>query len=86
MFNHFEVLDDPRDIRGKIYKLINILIMTIYGILCDYNDFNNLADFLKVYENYFINFLNLENRAPSHDTLSNVFTCIILYSDAKNAQ
>ena len=83
MFNHFEVLDDSRDIRGKIYKLINILIMTIYGILCDYND---LADFLKVYENYFINFLNLENRAPSHDTLSNVFTCIILYSDAKNAQ
>lgn len=76
LFNHFEVLDDPRDIRGKRHKLINILIMTIYGILCGYTDFTNLADFLKVHENYFIKLLNLENGTPSHDTLSNVFACI----------
>lgn len=54
LFNHFEVLEDPRDIRGKRHELINVLIMTIYGILCGYTDFTNLADFLKVYEEYFI--------------------------------
>ena len=76
LFNHFEVLDDPRDIRGKRHQLINILIMTIYGILCGYTDFTNLADFLKVHEDYFIKLLNLENGTPFHDTLSNVFVCI----------
>ena len=76
MFNHFEILEDPRDIRGKRHKLINIIVMTIYGILCGYTDFTNLADFLKVYEEYFVNLLNLENGTPSHDTLSNVFRSI----------
>ena len=73
LFEQFEILEDPRDIRGKKHELTNILIMTIYGILCGYTDFVNIADFLNVYEEYFINLLNLENGIPSHDTFSNVF-------------
>ncbi len=76
LYNHFEILEDPRDIRGKRHELVNILIMTIYGILCGYTDFTNLADFLKVYEDYFTSLLRLENGTPSHDTLSNVFSII----------
>ena len=76
LYNHFEVLEDPRDTRGKRHDMINILIMTIYGILCGYTDFTNLADFLKVHEDYFISLLNLEYGTPSHDTLSNVFAVI----------
>lgn len=76
LYNHFEILEDPRDIRGKKHELINILIMTIYGILCGYTDFTNLADFLKVHEEYFISLLNLQYGTPSHDTLSNVFSVI----------
>lgn len=76
LFNHFEILEDPRDIRGKKHELINIIIMTIYGILCKYTDFTNLADFLKVHENYFTNLLDLKNGTPSHDTLSKVFASI----------
>lgn len=76
LFNHFEILEDPRDIRGKRHELINIIIMTIYGILCGYTDFTNLADFLKVHEEYFTNLLNLKYGTPSHDTLSNVFAII----------
>ena len=76
LFNHFEILEDPRNIRGKKHELINIIIMTIYGILCKYTDFTNLADFLKVHEDYFTNLLDLKNGTPSHDTLSNVFASI----------
>lgn len=76
LYNHFEILEDPRDIRGKKHELINILIMTIYGILCGYVDFTNLADFLKVHETYFTNLLDLKHGTPSHDTLSNVFAII----------
>jgi len=76
LFNHFEVLEDPRDIRGKKHELINILIMTIYGTLCGYTDFVNMVDFLTLHEDYFLNLLNLENGIPSHDTFSRVFSLI----------
>ena len=76
LYNRFEILEDPRDIRGKKHDLSNILVMTIYGILCGYTDFTNLADFIKVHEEYFTNLLSLENGTPSHDTFSNVFSMI----------
>lgn len=50
--------------------------MTIYGILCGYTDFTNLADFLNVYEDYFTTRLKLENGTPSYHTLPNVFAII----------
>lgn len=76
LYKHFVVLEDPRDIRGKKHELINILIMVIYGILCGYTDFENMADFFEVHEDYFTKLLNLQNGTPSHDTLSRVFAMI----------
>ena len=76
LFEHFEILEDPRDIRGKKHKLINILILTIYGILCGYTDFTNMTDFLKLNEEYFNNLLSLKNGIPSHDCFSRVFSII----------
>lgn len=76
LYEHFEILEDPRDIRGKRHDLINIIIMTIYGVLCGYTDFVNMVDFLELNEEYFINHLKLENGIPSHDTFSRVFSII----------
>ena len=76
LFERFEVLDDPRDIRGERYKLIDILVMTIYGLLCGLKDFTNIADFMKLKEEYFTQLLDLENGTPSHDCLSDVFASI----------
>lgn len=50
--------------------------MTIYGILCGLTDFTNIADFLKIKEEYFTQLLNLEHGTPSHDCLSDVFAAI----------
>lgn len=76
IFERFEVLEDPRDIRGKKYKLMDLLTMTIYGLLCGLKDFTNIADFLKLKENYFTQLLGLENGVPSHDCLSDLFATI----------
>lgn len=76
LFNHFEILEDFRDIRGKKHELVNIIIMSIYGILCGYTDFVNMTDFLQLNEEYFINLLNLENGIPSHDTFSRIFASL----------
>jgi predicted transposase YbfD/YdcC len=76
LYNYINILEDTRDIRGKKHKLTDIIIMTIYGVLCGYTDFVNMADFLKLHEQYFIDLLNLENGVPSHDTFSRVFSLI----------
>ena len=76
LFERFEVLEDPRDIRGKKYKLIDVLIMTIYAILCGQEDYVNIADFMKLKEDYFKELLNLENGTPSHDCLSDLYARI----------
>lgn len=76
LFKRFEVLEDSRDERGKKYKLIDILIMTIYGLLCGLKDFTNIADFMKLKEDYFTKLLNLENGTPSHDCLSDLYASI----------
>lgn len=76
LFERFEVLEDPRDIRGKRYKLIDILIMTIYGLLCGLTDYTNIADFMKLKEDYFTHLLDLKNGTPSHDCLSDLFAQI----------
>ena len=70
LINYFEILEDPRDIRGKKHNLANILILTVYGILCGYTDFENMADFLEIHEDYFIKLLSLENDIRSHDTFN----------------
>ena len=76
LFEQFKVIEDPRDIRGKKHELINILIMTIYGILLKHTDFTNISYFLKINEKYFIEVLGLEHGVPSHDCLSDVFAVI----------
>ena len=76
LFEQFKVLEDPRDVRGKKYKLIDILIMTIYWILYGLKDFTNIADFMKLKEEYFTELLGLENGTPSHDCLSDLFASI----------
>ncbi len=76
LFEEFEVLEDPRDLRGKRYKLIDILVMTIYGLLYGLKDYTNIADFMKLKEEYFTNLLELENGTPSHDCLSDLFASI----------
>ena len=79
LLNHLEVLEDPRDIRGNKHRLVDILIMTIYGTLCGYTDFVNMSDFLSLHEEYFTQLLDLKNGIPSHDTFSRVFSIINPY-------
>jgi hypothetical protein len=75
VFNKFCVIKDPRDNRGKRYLLMDLLIMTIYGILNGYEDFENLAYFLKQRESYFRNLLLIE-KTPSPDCISYLFSML----------
>jgi len=75
VFNQFSVITDPRDNRGKRYRVMDLFIMVIYGILNGHEDFDNLAYFLKLNDEYFKKLLLIE-KTPSHDCLSDLFSMI----------
>jgi len=69
-------IEDTRDNRGKRHKLLDIFILTIFGLLWGHTDFTNMALELKYHEEYFTELLGLENGIPSHDTFSAAFSII----------
>ena len=72
----FGTIEDSRDNRGKRHKLLDIFILTIFGLLWGHTDFTNMAIDLKYNETYFTALLGLENGIPSHDTFSAAFSVI----------
>ena len=72
----FSTIEDPRDNRGKRYKLLDIFILTVFGLLWGHTDFTNMVIDLKYQEAYFTALLGLENGIPSHDTFSAAFSII----------
>ena len=72
----FSTIEDPRDNRGKRYRLLDIFILAIFGLLWGHTDFTNMALELKYKEAYFTELLGLKNGIPSHDTFSAAFSII----------
>jgi len=72
----FGCIEDPRDNRGKRHRLLDVFILTIFGLLWGHTDFTNMALELKYHEEYFASLLKLANGIPSHDTFSAVFSII----------
>lgn len=73
---YFSKLPDSRDNRGLKHELSNIIVMSIYAVLCGYTDAENMAFFMKLQEEYFIKMLDLKHGVPSADTLLRVFALI----------
>ena len=69
----FREMDDPRNDKGKKYPLIDVIILSIYGVLCGFTDFTNMAYYLKKREAELTEKLELEAGVPSHDVFSDVF-------------
>ncbi len=73
---YFSDLADNRDSRGLRHDLGNIIVMSIYAVLCGYTDAENMAFFMKLQEPYFEKMLDLKYGTPSADTLLRVFAVI----------
>ena len=71
----FSRIPDPRDVRGKRYRLDDILILATYGTLWGFTDFVNMCAELEYHLNYFRQLLGVE-RIPSHDCFSATFAAI----------
>lgn len=76
MYPYFSILKDPRDARGLRHELGNIIVMSIYAVLCGCTDAENMSYFMKLQEDYFTKLLDLKYGVPSADTLLRVFALI----------
>jgi len=70
---HFEDLPDPRRDHNKEHKLIDIIVLSLCGVLAGCEAFTEIEEFGKHKEDFFREFLELTNGIPSHDTFGRVF-------------
>jgi predicted transposase YbfD/YdcC len=72
----FSGIKDPRVERTKKHLLIDIIALTICGIISGAQSWEEIEDFGNLHKNWFAKFLELPNGIPSHDTISRVFSAL----------
>ena len=74
--NCFEDLSDPRVSGRCTYKLTDVIIIAICGVLCGADSWVGIEMVGREKEEWFGEFLDLEHGIPSHDTFGDVFAMI----------
>lgn len=73
---HFENVEDPRQIGKVDHPLINIIFITICGVLCGADNWVAIAAFGNAQREWLSQHLNLEKGIPSHDTFGKTFAVL----------
>lgn len=78
MREYFESITDPRQSWKVAYNLLEIVIMTICGVMSGCEHWEDIVDFCRVKETWFreILGLTLKNGIASHDTFQRIFQLI----------
>lgn len=69
----FAEVVDPRIDRTKRHRLLDILTITLCGVLCGAENWVEIADWAEAKWAWLTDWLGLEHGVPSHDTLGRVF-------------
>jgi predicted transposase YbfD/YdcC len=77
IFEHFAELTDPRIDRRKDHKLLDIVGLSICGVICGADGWTEIEEFGKSKESWLRTFLELSNGIPSHDTIGRVFARLL---------
>ena len=72
----FGNLTDPRVERTKKHLLLDIIALSISGILSGAETWEEVEDFAQEHQAWFSSFLSLPNGIPSHDTMSRAFSLL----------
>ena len=68
----FNSLKDPRKIQTPPHSLLNIITISICGVICGADNFVTIAQFGQSKQKWFESFLDMPNGIPSHDTFNDV--------------
>lgn len=72
----FGIIEDPRVDRTKLHQLLDIIALSIMGIMAGAQNFEEIEDFGSMHEGWLRKYLELKNGIPSHDTINRVFQII----------
>lgn len=73
---YFETISDPRVERSKKHHLLDIIIITLCGILAGADGWDAIYDFAVIKKDWLKKFLSLKNDIPSSDTIRRVISRI----------
>ncbi len=69
-------IPDPRHGNGIRHKLIDVIIIGILAILCEYDEYTEMELFGEMKQEWLRSFLELPQGIPSHDTFGDIFAAI----------
>jgi predicted transposase YbfD/YdcC len=76
LFDHFASLEDPRVERTKLHALLDIVALTICGVLCGADGWDDIRFYACSLQSWYRTFLALKNGIPSSDTIRRVMSAI----------
>jgi predicted transposase YbfD/YdcC len=76
LIEYFDDIEDVRLDRNKKHLLVDILVLTICGVICGANGPTEIVSVAKGKFDWFRTFLALPNGVPSHDTIGRVLARI----------
>jgi len=72
----FSDIEDPRIDRTKDHLLADMIFITIAGVICGADSWNDIENYGKSKESWLKQFLKLPNGIPSHDTFNRLYSAI----------
>ena len=72
----FDGIEDPRVERTRRYKLTDVLLIALIGVVAGQKGWDHIADFAEVREKELSRLLELPNGTPSADTIRRVMSAV----------
>jgi len=73
---YFGDMEDEREAKKVKHDLYEIIFMAFIGILCGVDGYNEMEEFVKEQEEWFLKYIELKNGVPSHDTFRKVLNML----------
>ncbi|NQY10595.1 MAG: transposase family protein, partial [Flavobacteriales bacterium] len=72
LLDFFEDLEDPRRNKCKKHLLLDIVAISVCGVICGSGLWDEIEDYGNIKYDWLATFLSLPNGIPSHDTFNRV--------------
>ena len=73
---NFTLQDDTRYQPNVRHKIVDIILITLFGLLAKCNEWTEIELFAKKKEKWLKKYLELPNGIPSHDTIQRVISIL----------
>jgi predicted transposase YbfD/YdcC len=77
---HLSIIEDPRTGENSRHDFLEILFMTVCAVVSGCENWSEIEDYAESKKDWFLQFLELKNGIPSHDTFRRIF-CILKFEE-----